>query len=220
MSFSYPQRICCLTEETTEILYRLGEEDRIVGISGFTVRPEQARREKPKVSAFVEADIPKIEALKPDLILAFSDIQANITRDLIARGHAVFTFNQRSVAEILNTIVWVSALVGRQADGEELAHSMRRRLDAILERTRAHSFRPRIYFEEWPDPMITGIGWVSELIEVAGGVDVFSDLGKESLATHRIVEPQRVVERQPDGHDEAADRGHQVDSHAARPCTE
>jgi len=198
MGLFYPERICCLTEETTELLYQLGEEDRIVGISGFTVRPKRARKEKPKVSAFVDADIPKIEALKPDLILAFSDIQASITKELISKGYTVFTFNQRSVAEILNTLVWIGSLVGRQRDVEELAHGVKRRLDEMKERNREHSTRPRIYFEEWPDPMISGICWVSELIDIAGGVDIFGELAQESLAKDRIVTPEMVVEQRPD----------------------
>ena len=169
----YPNRIICLTEETTETLYLLGEQERIVGISGFTHRPPEARKQKPKVSAFVEADIPKIEALSPDLILAFSDIQADITRELVARGHNVYTFNQRSLAEILQAIVLIGSLVGKQKEAEVLAANLRARLEELKRVATQLPRRPRVYFEEWPDPMISGIRWVSELVELVGGDDIF-----------------------------------------------
>jgi len=194
----YPERIICLTEETTETLYLLGEQERIVGISGFTYRPVQARKEKPKVSAFIEADIPKIEALEPDLILAFSDIQADITRDLVKRGHTVMTFNQRSLEEIFGAIVMTGSLVGRGAEAENLVEKYRQRLERIRETTQKYSRRPKVYFEEWPDPMISAIRWVSELIEIAGGDDVFARLRDAGLAKDRILDPAAVIESSPD----------------------
>ncbi len=198
VDLGYPSRIICLTEETTETLYLLGEQERIVGISGFTHRPLEARREKPKVSAFVEADIPKIEALEPDLILAFSDIQAEITRELVARGHNVYTFNQRSIAEILQAITLIGSLVGRQQGAQVLAGELRARLERVRELATKLPRRPRVYFEEWPEPMISGIRWVSELIEIAGGDDVFASQSHGSLAKERFVDAERVVELNPE----------------------
>ena len=194
----YPQRIVCLTEETTETLYLLGEEKRIVGISGFTYRPPEARKNKPKVSAFIEADIPKLEALEPDLILAFSDIQADITRDLVKRGHTVMTFNQRSIEEIFRAIVTIGALVGRAPDAEALVEQYRQRLNSVKEQTSKFPRRLKVYFEEWPDPMISGIRWVSELVEIAGGEDIFGHLKEAGLAKDRIIEPADVIAAQPD----------------------
>src|SRR5947207_3165685 len=152
----YPGRIVCLTEETTETLYLLGQGDRVVGVSGYTVRP-MAAREKPKVSAFINARFDKIEALKPDLILAFSDLQADIAAELIRRGHTVVTFNQRSIAEILRMIRTVASLVGRQTAGEALAERLARGLDRVRERAAQLPRRPRVFFEEWDDPLISGI---------------------------------------------------------------
>jgi iron complex transport system substrate-binding protein len=186
-----------LTEETTETLYLLGEQDRIVGVSGFTQRPAQARREKPLVSAFTSADLPKISALKPDLILAFSDLQADIVRDLIKSGFQVLTFNQRSVQEILSVIVQLGALVGKAQQAEQLVEQYERKLEQTAERARALPFRPRVYFEEWPDPLISGIRWVSELIEIAGGQDVFSELRTEQGASGRIVQVSEIAARDP-----------------------
>jgi iron complex transport system substrate-binding protein len=194
----YPKRIVCLTEETTETLYLLGAEDRIVGISGFTQRPPRARREKPIVSAFTTADIAKIEAQSPDLVLAFSDLQADLVRELIARGHQVLTWNQRSLDEILNMIVVLGAIVGKSSEGLALAEKLERDLDAVRASAAALPRRPRVYFEEWPDPLISGIRWVSELIEVAGGEDVFSELRTAGLARERIVLPEQVIERDPE----------------------
>ena len=194
---SYPRRIVCLTEETTETLYLLGEGDRIVGVSGYAVRPPEARR-KPKVSSFLHARFEKIEALKPDLILAFSDLQADITTELVKRGHTVFTFNQRSVAEILQMIRVLAGIVGVAAKGEQLA----RELDAGLERIRAASRewprRPRVYFEEWDDPLISGIQWVEELVEIAGGDPVFPERRQARLAKDRIVASDEVIPAAPD----------------------
>jgi iron complex transport system substrate-binding protein len=193
----YPSRIICLTEETTETLYLLGEGDRIVGISGYTVRPPEARQ-KPKVSAFINARFDKIEALRPDLILAFSDLQADIAAELIRRGHMVVTFNQRSIAEILQMIRMLGALVGRGDRAAELADSLEHGLDDIRAKAAALGRRPRVFFEEWDTPLISGICWVDELVEIAGGSPLFPALRTESLAKNRIVSPDEVVERDPE----------------------
>jgi iron complex transport system substrate-binding protein len=193
----YPRRIVCLTEETTETLYRLGEGDRVVGVSGYTVRPPEARR-KPRVSAFINANFDKIDALRPDLILAFSDLQADIARELIRRGYPVYTFNQRSVAEILQMIRIVGALVG----AADKAHALAAQIDAELAGMRSQSAirgqRPRVFFEEWPDPLISGIRWVEELVEIAGGDPIFPELRDKALAKDRIVDPAGVIARNPD----------------------
>jgi iron complex transport system substrate-binding protein len=191
-----PRRIVCLTEETVETLYLLGEDARIVGVSGYAVRPARVRREKPRVSAFISADFEKILALAPDLVLTFSDLQADIVAELVRRGVAVHAFNQRDVAGILAMIRTLGALVGASAGAEELVARLGRHLDML--RARPLSIRPRIYFEEWDDPMIAGIGWVSELIEVAGGVDVFKHLAGGKSAGDRIVSPADVIAQQPD----------------------
>jgi iron complex transport system substrate-binding protein len=193
----YPTRIVCLTEETTETLYLLGEGDRIVGVSGYTCRPPEARQ-KPKVSAFINARFDKIEALKPDLVLAFSDLQADIARELIRRGYPVYTFNQRSVAEILQMIRIVGALVGRADAGDALAAKLEAGLDDIRARAVSFARRPRVFFEEWDAPLISGIRWVEELVEIAGGDPVFPELRDKALGKDRIVDPALVVERNPD----------------------
>jgi iron complex transport system substrate-binding protein len=193
----YPKRIVCLTEETTETLYLLGAQDRIVGVSGFTQRPPHARREKPIVSAFTSADLPKITALQPDLILAFSDLQADIVRDLIKAGFNVLTFNQRSVQEILNVIAQLGALVGRAQEAQALIARLEQNLERAASHARSLPLRPRVFFEEWPDPLISGIRWVSELIEIAGGQDVFAELRSEQAATGRIVQASEVAARDP-----------------------
>ena len=193
------ERIVCLTEEPTEILYRIGEEDRIVGISGFTVRPPRARKEKPKVSAFLTAKIDRILELKPDLALGFSDIQADIAAQLIRHGVEVHIFNHRSVAGILRTVKAVGALAGCAGKGERLAAELESGLDRIRQRAAALPRRPRVYFEEWYDPLISGIRWVSELIELAGGEDCFPEFRAGSLAKDRIIaDPGEVVRRAPD----------------------
>lgn len=203
-SASFPEtalyrRIVCLTEEPTEILYRLGEERRIVGISGFTVRPPRARKEKPKVSAFTSAKIDRIIALEPDLVFGFSDIQADIAADLIRRGIEVHIFNHRSVAEILRTVRVIGAMVGCPEKGERLAGELKAGLERIRARAAGLPRHPQVYFEEWYDPLISGIRWVSELIEVAGGDDCFPELRAESLARNRIIADQgEVVRRAPD----------------------
>jgi iron complex transport system substrate-binding protein len=191
-----PRRIVCLTEETVETLYLLGEQDRIVGVSGYAVRPPQVRREKKRVSAFITADIPKILALEPDLVLAFSDLQADIAAELIRAGIAVHVFNQRDVAGILTMIRTLGAMVGAAGRAEQLAAGYATRLAEIASIARAH--RPRVYFEEWDDPLISGIGWVSELIEIAGGVDILPELRACKSARERIVAPNTVRELAPD----------------------
>jgi iron complex transport system substrate-binding protein len=199
MAARYPERIVCLTEETTETLYLLGEERRIVGISGFTVRPPRARREKPKVSAFLSAKTDAILALQPDLVIGFSDLQADIARDLIKAGLDVLVFNQRSVERILSMILTLAALVGAQSKGEKLVAELRAGLDEIRAAAARFERRPRVYFEEWDEPMISGIGWVSELIGIAGGDDVFADQATSQAAAGRtIADPMEVVRRHPD----------------------
>jgi iron complex transport system substrate-binding protein len=193
----YPSRIVCLTEETTETLYLLGEGDRVVGVSGYTVRPPEARR-KARVSAFINANFDKIDALKPDLVLAFSDLQADIARELIRRGYAVYTFNQRSVADILQMIRIVGALVGRADAGDALASTMAAGLDGIRARAAGFARRPRVFFEEWDAPLISGIRWVEELVEIAGGDPIFPELRDKALGKDRIVDPALVIERNPD----------------------
>lgn len=193
-----PQRIVCLTEETVETLYLLGEQDRIVGVSGYAVRPPQVRREKPRVSAFISADLPKILALDPDLVLAFSDLQADIVADLVRAGIAVHVFNQRDIAGILAMIRTLGGLIGEAAKANALASQFEQRLHDVAVAGRAGSMRPKVYFEEWDDPLISGIGWVSELIAVAGGEDIFPHLAKQKAAKDRIITPATVVEANPD----------------------
>ena len=193
---SFPSRIICLTEETTETLYLLGEGDRVVGISGYTVRPPEARA-KPKVSAFINARFDKIEGLKPDLVLAFSDLQADISAELIRRGYPVVTFNQRSVAEILQTIRLIGGLVGASERAEALATRLESGLSDIRRRAAALALRPRVFFEEWDDPLISGIRWVEELVEIAGGEPIFPELRNGRLGKERIVRPSEVVTRDP-----------------------
>lgn len=199
MPARYPERIVCLTEETTETLYLLGEERRIVGISGYTVRPARARKEKPRVSAFLSARNDKILQLEPDLVIGFSDLQADIARDLAKAGLNVLVFNQRSVAQILDMVQMLASLVGVPHKGEALVKSLEDNLCAIREKAKRFPRRPRVYFEEWDTPMISAIGWVSELIEVAGGEDVFSDLSRSQGAAGRIIhDPAKVVEKKPE----------------------
>ncbi len=195
----HPSRIVCLTEETVETLYLLGEEARIVGISGFTVRPPHARRDKPRVSGFTSADIDKILALDPDLVLGFSDIQAETAAALAKAGLAVHVFNQRSIAGILDMILMLGRMVGAAAKAEVLVDGYRARLDRARAQGAALPRRPRVYFEEWDEPMISAIGWVSELIAIAGGQDCFAELAREKAARGRIIaDAQEVVRRAPD----------------------
>src|SRR5215469_947308 len=192
-----PQRIVCLTEETTETLYLLGEDRRIVGVSGFTVRPREAR-EKPKVSAFTSAKIDKILELQPDLVIGFSNLQAQIAHDLIKAGVNVLVTNQRSVEEILETILMVARLVGAEPGGVELVRRLRAGLAEIERSARRLPCRPRVFFEEWMDPLISGIRWVEELIEIAGGQPVFPELRRGQSAKERIVDPATVIPRDPE----------------------
>ena len=190
-------RIVCLTEETTETLYLLGEGDRVVGVSGYTVRPPEARQ-KPRVSSFLHARFEKIEALQPDLVLAFSDLQAGITGELIRRGYPVFTFNQRTVDEILQMIRVLAGIVGCPDKGHALAGALSGGLDRIREAVAQLPRRPRVYFEEWDDPLISGICWVDELVEIAGGEPVFPELRRGRLAKDRIVTSDQVIAAAPD----------------------
>ncbi|MGA9856089.1 MAG: cobalamin-binding protein [Gammaproteobacteria bacterium] len=199
MSISYPQRIVCLTEETTETLYLLGEDQRIVGISGFTVRPPEARKYKPKVSAFTSAKIEKILELKPDLVLGFSDIQADIAAELVRHGIEVHVFNHRTVAEILRMVLMLGGMLGCEAKAQALVARLQQGLDAIRVQADQLPRHPRVYFEEWDSPQISAIAWVSELIGIAGGRDIFPELARQSLGKDRIVaDPQDVVRRQPE----------------------
>jgi iron complex transport system substrate-binding protein len=193
----HPRRIVCLTEETTETLYRIGAGDLVVGVSGFTVRPPEARR-KPRVSSFLDADFERILALRPDLVIGFSDLQADIARELARRGISVLVTNQRSVAEILQTIRAVTALVGRGEEGEALARELEASLRRAAQDAEALPARPRVFFEEWPDPLIAGIRWVSELVEIAGGVDVCAETRASQAAKGRIQDPSDVARRDPE----------------------
>ena len=193
-----PTRIVCLTEETVETLYLLGEQDRIVGISGYVVRPPQARREKPRVSAFTSANIDKILALKPDLVLTFSDLQADIAAECVRRGLNLHAFNQRSVAGILDMIRMVGAMVKASEPAEQLVAQLETGLVQARNRAERLPKRPRVFFEEWDDPLISGIGWVSELVEIAGGIDIFADRANQGAARDRIVAVDQVAAREPD----------------------
>lgn len=193
-----PARIVCLTEETVETLYLLGQQERIVGVSGYVVRPPEARRDKPRISSFLSADLPKILALKPDLVLAFSDIQAEIVAALIKAGVAVHAFNQRSVAEILDMVRLLGAMVGQAEKAERLAQGFEAGLEAARDRAAGLPRRPRVYFEEWDEPMISGIGWVSELVEAVGGIEVFPEKSRGKSASERFVSAETVIEAAPD----------------------
>jgi iron complex transport system substrate-binding protein len=193
----HPRRIVCLTEETTETLYLLGEGERVVGVSGYTVRPPEARR-KPRVSAFTHARYEKIEALAPDLVLAFSDLQGDIAADLAKRGYAVVLFNQRSLDEILQMILILGGLVGRTERAAALVAELEAGLAHVREQAARLPSRPRVFFEEWDAPLISGIRWVEELVEVAGGEPIFPELRNAKLGKDRIVESAEVVRRSPD----------------------
>ena len=204
LSFSHgPQRIVCLTEETTEWLYLLGQEDRIVGISGFTVRPKQARQEKPRVSAFTSAKIDKIMDLQPDCVLGFSDLQADIASELVRKGVQVTIFNQRSVAEIFSMMYQVAAMVGQAEQGLQriiqIQADLRAMQATVAARVAAGARRPKVFFEEWDVPHISAIRWVSELMSIAGGDDCFAELSTESLGKNRIIpDSAEIVRRNPD----------------------
>ena len=193
-----PERIVCLTEETVETLYLLGEDRRIVGVSGYAVRPARVRREKPRVSAFISADFEKVLALEPDLVLTFSDLQADIAAELIRRSIAVHAFNHRDVAGIFDMIRTLGALVGAAEKAEALACALERRIEDARLRAAALARRPRVYFEEWDEPMISGIRWVAELIEIAGGVEVFPALSLRKNARERIVSASELIAAAPD----------------------
>jgi iron complex transport system substrate-binding protein len=198
-----PQRIVCMTEETTEWLYLLGQEHRIVGISGYTVRPRRAREEKPRVSAFTSAKIDKILALQPDCVLGFSDIQADIAAELVRRGVQVTIFNQRSIAEIFSMLHQLAGMVGQEQNGLERIAALQAQLTtieaAVAARVAAGARRPRVFFEEWDEPPISAIRWVSELLGIAGGNDCFAELSTESLGKNRIIaDPLEIVRRNPD----------------------
>ncbi len=193
----YPRRIICLTDETTEILYLLGEQDRIAGISAYASRPAEARS-KPRVSAFRDANLEKILDLRPDLVLAFSDVQAEITRELVLRGVTVLNFNQRSIAEILDMVRMLSRMVGKEAEGKALIKQLVHGLDEISESAKRFPRRPRVFFEEWPEPLISGIQWVEELIEIAGGELIFPELRRCGKAKDRVVDPAAVLARDPE----------------------
>ncbi|MCA9727066.1 MAG: cobalamin-binding protein [Candidatus Eisenbacteria bacterium] len=195
---SAPERIICLTEESTEVLYALGQEHRIVGISGFTVRPPQARREKPRISSFLTARIDEILALKPDLAIGFSDLQADIARELIRHGVEVWISNHRSVAGILGYVRRLGAMVDAGERAHAYAAQLRAHIDRIAAQASALPRRPRVFFEEWDDPLISGIQWVCELIRIAGGDDVFPELAVCPLAKDRILDPATVVARSPE----------------------
>lgn len=190
------ERIVCLTEETVETLYLLGEDHRIVGVTGYAVRPARVRQEKPRVGAFTSADVPKILALNPDLVLTFSDLQAEIAADLVRQGIEVHCFNQRSVAGILRMIRTLARLIDCPQKGEILARKFERKIADLG--SNPLPFAPLVYFEEWDDPIITSIGWVSELIELAGGQDCFAELRHEQAAQNRILAPERVIQANPD----------------------
>jgi iron complex transport system substrate-binding protein len=193
----FPRRIVCLTDETTEVLYLLGEQDRIAGVSGYATRPPEARR-KPRVSAFKSAKFDAILDLKPDLVLTFSDVQAEITRQLVLRGVTVLNFNQRSIAQILDMIALLARLVGKQSQGQALVENLQLGLRAIAASAQTFPYRPRVFFEEWKDPLISGIRWVEELVEIAGGELVFPELAACGKAQDRVVDPAVVVSRDPE----------------------
>jgi len=193
----FPRRIVCLTDETTETLYLLGEQDRIVGVSGFSTRPPEVRS-KPRVSAFNSANIDAILALKPDLILTFSDVQADITRQLVLRGATVLNFNQRSISEILDMIEVIARLVGKQREGLLLVNGFLHELDEIAASAKAFPRHPRVFFEEWKEPLISGIAWVEELIEIAGGEAIFPELRCCGKSKDRVVDPAVVAARDPE----------------------
>ena len=193
------ERIVCLTEETTEALYLMGEDWRIVGISGFTVRPPRARREKPRVSAFTSARLDKIVELEPDLVLGFSDLQADIAAALVREGVEVHIFNQRSLEEIFRMVRTLGAFIGRPEKAEALADRMADNLTRVRTAAAGFEVHPKVYFEEWNDPLISGIRWVSEVVEAAGGEDCFPELARSPLARDRIVgDPDEVIRRAPD----------------------
>ncbi len=198
MPTRFPERIVCLTEETTEWLYLLGEEDRIAGISAYTCRPPRAKEEKPVVSAFTGGSVKKIKALQPDLVIGFSDVQAQLAHDLVKENLQVLITNQRSVADILDTLLLFGRMLGAEERARKLIASYRSRLDDIERRAATRVRRPAVYFEEWDDPMISAIHWVSELIEIAGGRNIFADRASQKASRGRFVTAKDVIDRSPD----------------------
>ncbi len=194
----FPKRIICLTEEGTEILYEIGQEHRLVGISGFTRRPPQARKEKPKVSNFIDADFEKILELKPDLVVGYSDLQRDIASELIKNGINVFIFNHRSVNETLSMVLQFCSLIGNEKEGKKLVDRYISNLNHAKEESKSFPFRPKVFFEEWNDPLISSIQWVSELIEICGGELCFPELTEKGLGKDRILNPDEVIERNPE----------------------
>lgn len=195
---TFPERIVCLTEETTELLYLLGEQDRIVGISAYTERPPEAKQDKPVVSAFIGGSIKKICALKPDLVIGFSDIQAQLAHDLIKANQQVLIFNQRSIQEILDVIIAIGTLVGQREQATALVDGYIERLEAAKALTARQKVRPRVYFEEWDEPRISAIEWVSELVEIAGGENIFASRAAGKLAKERFVTDEEIIAARPD----------------------
>jgi len=192
------KRIVCLTEEPTEILYALGEGERVVGISAYTVRPPEAKENKPVVSAFIGGSVDKIKALNPDLVIGFSDIQADLAKQLIAANLQVLIFNQRSIQDILEVIVDIGSLVEKRSEAKTLVSSYIQRIEKVSDRVSLRAYRPRVYFEEWDDPLICGIEWVSEIIEIAGGIDVFKEKSRGRSATERIVSGNEIADLNPE----------------------
>jgi len=197
MSQHFPKRIVCLTEETTEIVFALGAGDRVVGVSGYAVRPAEAR-EKPKVGAFTSIRMEKIREVNPDLIITFSDLQAQIAHDLVKAGYTVLALNQRSVEETFQAIELVGRVIGELKKAEEMILGMKKEMDTIHKTASRFSRRPRVYFEEWDNPLITGIRWVSELIDIAGGEETFPEMKERKNAPERVIQPEDVIQRNPD----------------------
>ena len=198
MQLKGPKRIICLTEEPTEILYLLGEQHRIVGISRYTVRPEEAKKNHPIVSAFVDGSVKKISELKPDLVIGFSDIQGDLAAKLIKANLQVLIFNQRTIEEILEVILTIGRIVAAEDKAQQLVDSYKKRLDKFREKSNKIQNKPKVYFEEWDDPTFSGIRWVSELIEIAGGQDIFSNKSHGKLAIDREIQWFDVIEKNPD----------------------
>ncbi|MDG1545683.1 MAG: cobalamin-binding protein [Candidatus Poseidoniia archaeon] len=198
MSVKGPKRIICLTEEPTEILYLLGEQHRIVGISRYAVRPPEAKNNHPIVSAFVDGSVKKISELKPDLVIGFSDIQADLAAKLIKANLQVLIFNQRSIEEILEVILTIGRIVSAENKAQVLVDKYRKLLEVAKEKTNEQSRKPKVYFEEWDDPTFSGIRWVSELIEIAGGIDIFSEKSHGKLAMEREIQLADVIEKDPE----------------------
>ena len=194
----FPKRIVCLTEETTELLYLLGEQERIVGVTAYTVRPPQAKKEKPVVSAFLDGNIPKILKLKPDLVVGFSDIQAKLAHDLIKHGLNVLITNPRSISEILYAMLLLGNIVGKRKQVEKLINTFQKKIQKFRKQSQKIQHKKKVFFQEWDEPIIPGIQWVSESIEIAGGIDIFADKKNSGLARDRFVSAEEVLVRNPD----------------------